>query len=100
MKALKDRFPDSLRVKRLEGMLLEAREMLVLPPSLPPSPLSLPSFIPPYTRIRYEEALDFYKEVLGANPTCAPLWKRLVCIHKAQGAITDAIKELIKYLDM
>ncbi len=75
LEALRRKFPDSLRVKRLEGMCLEAND-------------------------DYDAALAFYEETLGAHPTSSVIWKRKVAVHKAIGDTSDAIRELTKYLEV
>ncbi len=75
LQALKQRFPDSLRVKRLEGMCLEAKA-------------------------DYDAALAFYQEVLDVNPTSNVVWKRKVAVYKARGETGEAVRELTKYLEV
>lgn len=64
-----------MRVKRLEGMQLEAQEM-------------------------YDEALELYSEALEAHPTNSTLWKRKVAVYKAMGDTVEAIRELNSFLEV
>ncbi|XP_038051353.1 ER membrane protein complex subunit 2-like [Patiria miniata] len=72
--ALKAQFPQSKRVKRLQGMKLEAQG-------------------------RFDDAKLVYEELLKEDSSNAMIRKRLVAIFKAQDRIPDAIKELMKYLE-
>ncbi|KAK9764305.1 Inositol phosphatase SIW14 [Basidiobolus ranarum] len=72
---LQPRFPKSLRVKRLEGMSLEAEGKL-------------------------EEAYTLYSDILTEDPTNILAVKRQIAIQKARGSITEAIQSLTKYLDI
>ncbi|XP_033640668.1 ER membrane protein complex subunit 2-like [Asterias rubens] len=74
IEALKTKFPQSKRVKRLQGMKLEAQG-------------------------RFEDAKLVYDELLKEDPSNAMIRKRLVAILKAQDRIGDAIKELNRYLE-
>ncbi|KAJ3267177.1 ER membrane complex subunit 2 [Chytriomyces hyalinus] len=64
----------SLRVARLEGMLLEAQG-------------------------KHEAALDIYNRALVQDEAYAPILKRKVGLLLDQGKTTDAMKELSHYLD-
>ncbi|XP_045767332.1 ER membrane protein complex subunit 2-like [Maniola jurtina] len=66
-------FPGSLRVMRYKAACLEAEE-------------------------KYDEALELLDNIIKSDETNAAARKRRVCILKAQGLITDAIKELVDYL--
>jgi len=70
--ALIARFPDSNRVRMLSGLLKEERG-------------------------DYTGALELYDIIMEQDPVNMKVWKRKVCIHKAQGCIPDAITELTKY---
>ncbi|VDO11065.1 unnamed protein product [Rodentolepis nana] len=72
---LRKRFPESVRVKRLHGMLLEASN-------------------------QFEEARSLYKEIIDAESTDIIARKRLVVIFKSQGLYNQAIEELNKYLKL
>nr|CDS31008.1 erlin 2 [Hymenolepis microstoma] len=72
---LRKRFPESVRVKRLHGMLLEASN-------------------------QFEEARSLYKEIIDAESTDIISRKRLVVIFKSQGLYNQAIEELNKYLKL
>lgn len=72
MDALMARFPDSNRVRMLSGLLIEVHG-------------------------DYKGAMDLYNKILDNDPVNIRVWKRKVCIHKAQGNIEDAILELNKY---
>ena len=63
------RFPDSNRVKRAGGMILEFSK-------------------------QYDEALALYDEILKKSPSNFQAMKRKVCVHKAKGDIRAAIAEL------
>lgn len=73
IRALNKQFPDSLRVRILLGMRLEMLE-------------------------NYDEALKVYDAVLSKDKSNWAAQKRKIAILKAQGKITDAIKELADYL--
>ncbi|CAG9787443.1 unnamed protein product [Diatraea saccharalis] len=70
---LSQAFPGSMRVMRYKAMLLEAEE-------------------------KYDEALEILDRIIKADETNAPARKRRIAIMKAQGQITEAIKELVDYL--
>ncbi|XP_030520768.1 ER membrane protein complex subunit 2 [Rhodamnia argentea] len=74
IKVLRKRFPDSKRVGRLEGMLLEAKGL-------------------------WAEAEKAYSSFLEDNPFDQVIHKRRVAVAKAQGNISTAIECLNKYLD-
>jgi len=74
--ALSAQFPDSLRVKRLEGMMWEAKG-------------------------EAELALDTYEEILQEDPSNLLVVKRQVAILRARGGparTADAAKKLCEYL--
>lgn len=50
------------------------------------------------TFYRYEEALEVLDTIIKADETNAAARKRRVAILKAQGLVTEAIKELVDYL--
>uniref|UniRef100_A0A2A4J4Z3 ER membrane protein complex subunit 2 n=1 Tax=Heliothis virescens TaxID=7102 RepID=A0A2A4J4Z3_HELVI len=70
---LSNEFPGSMRVMRYKAALLEAEE-------------------------KYEEALEVLDSIIKADETNAAARKRRVAILKAQGLVTEAIKELVDYL--
>ncbi|XP_022101461.1 ER membrane protein complex subunit 2-like isoform X1 [Acanthaster planci] len=72
--ALKKQFSKSTRVKRLQGMKLEAQG-------------------------RFDDAKLVYEELLKEDPSNAMIKKRMISIFKAQDRIPEAIKELNKYLE-
>ncbi|KAI9513505.1 TPR-like protein [Russula earlei] len=67
-------FPESPRVQCLEGILKEARE----------GP---------------EAALNFYDQLLEADPTNTAVWKRLISVLRRLGRIERAVEELSKLAD-
>jgi tetratricopeptide (TPR) repeat protein len=71
--ALKKKFPSSIRVARLEAMVLEATG-------------------------QFKEAHKAYDNILGDDPADAFAMKRKVCVYKASGDMSRAIKELCKYV--
>ncbi|XP_038716842.1 ER membrane protein complex subunit 2-like isoform X2 [Tripterygium wilfordii] len=73
--ALQKRFPESKRVGRLEGMLLEAKGS-------------------------WSEAEKAYSSLLEDNPFDQVIHKRRVAMAKAQGNISEAIEWLNKYLEI
>lgn len=73
LRELKTQFPDSIRVKKLNAMRLEALD-------------------------KYEDAEQIYEKILEAEPANAVVRKRLVAILKAQNRIGEAVKELNEYL--
>ncbi|TYI16368.1 hypothetical protein ES332_A08G250100v1 [Gossypium tomentosum] len=74
-KALLKKFPESKRVGRLEGMLLEAKGL-------------------------WAEAEKVYSSLLEDNPLDQVIHKRKVAMAKAQGNISGAIESLNKYLEI
>jgi hypothetical protein len=66
LKALKDRFPASLRIKRLTGMKLEAIG-------------------------RFDQAMDLYDSIIKADETHAQARKRKVAILRTQRRNNEAI---------
>ncbi|XP_075976173.1 ER membrane protein complex subunit 2-like [Anticarsia gemmatalis] len=66
-------FPGSMRVMRYKAALLEAEE-------------------------KYDEALEVLDSIIKADETNSAARKRRIAILKAQGLITEAIKELVDYL--
>lgn len=74
LQALRGQFPDSFRVLKLEAMLLE-------------------------TIGKFDEALKLYESLSKKDETNPSYHKRKVAIYKAQGRITDAIKDLSHYLE-
>ncbi|OQR90052.1 hypothetical protein THRCLA_09446 [Thraustotheca clavata] len=71
--ALKNKFPESSRVLRLEGMLMEAQG-------------------------KYAQADALYKDILTKNPANMLVMKRQVALLKAQGRTEDAIAKLNEIL--
>ncbi|OQR90687.1 hypothetical protein ACHHYP_05324 [Achlya hypogyna] len=67
--ALKKKFPESSRVLRLEGMIMEAQG-------------------------KYAQADALYKEILAKNPANMLVQKRQVALLRAQGRTEDAIVKL------
>ncbi|KAF9820696.1 hypothetical protein SFRURICE_006718 [Spodoptera frugiperda] len=70
---LSNEFPGSMRVMRHKAALLEAEE-------------------------KYDEALEVLDSIIKADETNSAARKRRVAILKAQGLISEAIKELVDYL--
>jgi tetratricopeptide (TPR) repeat protein len=70
---LKTQFPLSQRVKRLEGLNLEATG-------------------------HSKEAMELYDKILNDDPSDAFAWKRKVCVWKSNADTDNAIKELNAYL--
>ncbi|KAI3887074.1 hypothetical protein MKX03_021174 [Papaver bracteatum] len=75
VKVLQKKFPESLRVGRLEGMLVEAKGS-------------------------YEDADNIYKGLLEDNPLDQVIHKRRIAMSKAQGNVSEAITRLNKYLEI
>ncbi|XP_064652261.1 ER membrane protein complex subunit 2-like [Lineus longissimus] len=75
LEALQNQFPNSLRIRKLIGMKLEALD-------------------------RYDEAVLRYKAVLEEDETNSVVRKRIIAVLKAQNKIPEAIKELNKYLEL
>eukprot|EP00262_Sarcandra_glabra_P004844 TRINITY_DN16085_c0_g1_i1.p1 TRINITY_DN16085_c0_g1~~TRINITY_DN16085_c0_g1_i1.p1 ORF type:complete len:303 (-),score=45.40 TRINITY_DN16085_c0_g1_i1:291-1199(-) len=75
IKTLQKKFPESLRVGRLEGMLLEAKGS-------------------------WADAEKAYARLLEDNPLDQGIHKRKVAMAKAQGNISRAIELLNKYLEI
>lgn len=73
--ALMIRFPNSLRVGRLEGMWLEASGM-------------------------FAQADKVYSDLLEDHPQDQLLQKRKICILKSQGNLLGAVDSLVKYLEI
>ncbi|XP_050395396.1 ER membrane protein complex subunit 2 [Patella vulgata] len=73
IEALQYKFPDSMRVKRLEGLFYEADG-------------------------RYNEADKLYTEIIEKDNTNMIARKRQVAILKAQGKMAEAIQKLNEYL--
>jgi len=73
IEALKIQFPGSLRVRKLQGLLLEVFE-------------------------KFEKAEQLYKSIIEEDPTNSLVKKRLVAMLKAQGKTSEAIKELNDYV--
>ncbi|XP_076065869.1 ER membrane protein complex subunit 2-like [Oratosquilla oratoria] len=71
--SLNRQFPGSLRVRKLKAMRLEAFE-------------------------RYDEANEVYDSIIRQDETHSTARKRKVAVLRAQGRITEAIKELTEYL--
>lgn len=70
---LSQRFPGSLRVRKLQGMRLEALE-------------------------RWDDALDVYDSLIQAEPTNPSFRKRRVAVFKGRNLPMEALKELSEYL--
>lgn len=75
IKALQKKFPESRRVGRLEGMLLEAKGL-------------------------WEDAEKAYSSLLEDNPLDQVIHKRRISMAKAQGNVSVAVERLNKYLDI
>ncbi|PIA45024.1 hypothetical protein AQUCO_01700524v1 [Aquilegia coerulea] len=75
IKALQKQFPESRRVGRLEGMLLEAKGL-------------------------WADAEKAYSSLLEDNPLDQVIHKRKISMAKAQGNVSAAIEGLNKYLDI
>ncbi|KAF3963192.1 hypothetical protein CMV_012395 [Castanea mollissima] len=75
IKVLQKKFPESKRVGRLEGMLLEAKGA-------------------------WAEAEKAYSSLLEDNPLDQVIHKRRVAMSKAQGNVSVAIEWLNKYLEI
>ncbi|MCL7044605.1 hypothetical protein MKW94_002433 [Papaver nudicaule] len=75
VKVLQKQFPESVRVGRLEGMLVEAKGS-------------------------YEDADNIYESLLEDNPLDQVIHKRRIAMSKAQGNISEAITRLNKYLEI
>lgn len=73
LKELNTQFPNSMRVRKLKAMRIEALE-------------------------RYDDADKCYDNILEAEPANAVAYKRKIAILKAQNKISEAIKELNNYL--
>jgi len=71
--ALSAQFPDSLRVKRLEGMMWEAKG-------------------------EHDMAMGDYEEILKEDPNNLFAMKRQVALLRARGRVTDAAKKLADHL--
>ncbi|KAI9464031.1 TPR-like protein [Lactarius psammicola] len=74
LKHLSAKFPESPRVQCLEGILKEATEGA-------------------------EVALVFYQNLLEADPSCLPVWKRQISVLKRLGRTETAVDELSKLVD-
>ncbi|KIK07160.1 hypothetical protein K443DRAFT_87921 [Laccaria amethystina LaAM-08-1] len=74
LRQLSDKFPESPRVDVLSGIRMEATE--------PPSTV-----------------LQFYDELLKADPANAAIWKRRISVLRRTGKIQDAVEELTQFLD-
>lgn len=72
--ALDSKFPDSMRVGRLEGMWYEAKGS-------------------------WQKAEKVYSNLLTENPSDTVLHKRRIAMAKAQGNMTAAVEGLNKYLE-
>ena len=75
MTSLQNEFGDVIRVKRLEGLLMEAQNNL-------------------------EEALQIYDEIIKDHPTDAISYKRKVAIFKSQNLLVESITALNEYLQI
>lgn len=74
LEQLKKKFPSSIRVKRLEGIQLESME-------------------------QWEKAKNLYKGILKDKPEDTVCSKRIMAITKQHGTRTEAVDEMVKYLD-
>jgi ER membrane protein complex subunit 2 len=72
---LSAQFPESLRVKRLEGMLCEARGL-------------------------YDMAMEKYDEILAEDPNNMQATKRQIALCRARGKPGEAATRLIKYVEV
>ena len=70
---LQKRFPDTVRVLKLEGMCLEGEG-------------------------DFDKAIELYDSALQKHPTNAELKKRKICVLKALGKTQEAITELSEFL--
>jgi len=75
LQPLSARFPDSVRVQRSRGMILEADG-------------------------KYDEAIALYDGILEKQPSNLLILKRRACIFKAKGAVAEAIDEMNKILQL
>jgi tetratricopeptide (TPR) repeat protein len=75
LEALESKFPDSSRVKRSKGMLLESEG-------------------------KYDEAIALYDSVLAKQPSNLLMLKRKVCVHKSRGDTRAVIVALNKILEL
>jgi ER membrane protein complex subunit 2 len=73
IEALHLEFPGSMRIQKYKSMLLEALE-------------------------RYDDALDILEQIISKDETNAAPRKRKIAMLKAQGRVSEAIKELCDYL--
>jgi tetratricopeptide (TPR) repeat protein len=71
---LSAQFPESLRVKRLEGMMWEAKGEMDL-------------------------AMTLYDEVLADDPSNLHALKRQIAVSRSRGKYADTASKLVKYLD-
>lgn len=72
---LRKKFPNSLRVRKLEAMYFEAKE-------------------------EFDKALDILNAIIKVDESNSAARKRKVAVFKAQGRTVEAIKELTDYLKM
>lgn len=73
LNSLQGKFPDSQRVGRLEGMLMEVRG-------------------------NYTEAMILYTNILQENPSNSLVWKRQIAVLKAKGETQLAIVKMNEFL--
>jgi len=71
---LSAQFPDSMRVKRLEGMMWEAKGDT-------------------------DQAMILYEEILADDPSNLQVLKRQVAVSRSRGKNADATSKLVKYLE-
>eukprot|EP00033_Pygsuia_biforma_P000529 GCRY01000620.1.p1 GENE.GCRY01000620.1~~GCRY01000620.1.p1 ORF type:complete len:283 (+),score=75.98 GCRY01000620.1:751-1599(+) len=74
LKMLHNKFPKSLRVKRLSGMVLEYQQS-------------------------FGEAMRLYDDILKADPTNTAAAKRKVSIYKAKGEYAEALRSAKEYVN-
>ncbi|KAJ1675448.1 tetratricopeptide repeat domain-containing protein [Spiromyces aspiralis] len=74
LETLQKRFPGSLRVRRLHGLLYEANR-------------------------EFDRAEKEYRSILEAEPNNIPTTKRLIAVLKAKGEISECVKQLNDYVD-
>lgn len=74
LKQLSDKFPGSQRVEILQGIRIEATGSS-------------------------EIQLQYYVQLLKADPTNAAAWKRMISVLRRNGELAEAVEELTLYLD-
>merc|ERR1712050_40188 len=74
LKSLTRKFPSSVRVERLKGIFQESMG-------------------------DWAQAKETYENLLKDKPEDTATQKRLIAMHKQRGKNTEAVEEMIKYLD-